>query len=261
MAAQRIDYPVSPSQVMAMRCVSVPVLSKMSVIFTLCVLIAVTPIDAVISPTDESRQEEKERYHAELEYHKFAIENPPEEDSPLLLTPIHDYSRPLFTPHLQRTTTTIPPQLVPDPTIAPGRIEDPSSDEWRIMVTNDFYIPAKWVLAALACCLSIPAIIAWILPLVSTCARAIANFVFTVLDIATWCVVIVLVLRGPTQHFFGTRVPLAAYCYAETGAAILVFPVISFLCAFLMFLMFEVFLHRTYISKQARSLIASARSL
>ena len=112
----------------------------------------------------------------------------------------------------------------------------------------------------MAFCFSIPAIVSWGLPLISQCARKIANYVCSIIAIFVWFIVLVLFLRGPAKHMITTRVPAALAHYADASASILVIPFLSFLSAFVMFLMFELFLHRSLISKQVNRLTTLART-
>ena len=163
----------------------------------------------------------------------------------------------------ETATTTTTPQM-PSTTPAPPTLNsqaDPSADGWSFPLSDEFSLVSQWGLIILACCLSIPAVIAWVLPKFSACARSIANYLFTILASIAWLCVVVTYLREPTTQLLTRKVPKALHQYADTTADILALPLMSILLAVSLFLMFELFWYRSLIFAQVTRLFSSVREL
>ena len=174
-------YPMSEQRATVIRCSSIPILARISSIFTICLLMAITPLDAYGSaPTPDDRKMDangfpigynEERSKLEWHFAHFAGENP--DPARRHLSPSQYTSRvddmlegkplPKWTTSTTTTATTTTKSQMPSTTPASPTLNsqaDPSADGWSFPLSDEFSLVSQWGLIILACCLSIPAVIA-----------------------------------------------------------------------------------------------------
>ena len=113
----------------------------------------------------------------------------------------------------------------------------------------------------LAAYLSIPAIVVWVMPYISTYTDKITIYVLTAWAILTWFTMLILVLRGPGKNIITSCVPAAPQHYADAGTSVLVIYVLSFMFVALIVLITEIFIHYTFLASQVQALIPRSHDI
>ena len=251
--------PFASSRIAIIRCTSVRFLVRTPVLFTICGLILMRSEAGIEdfphfapNPDFNTYRLGGDQQEIELDWHRQLLENPRRRPDQYVPTSGKGRSATSTSATTRTMTTTKRASVVPPTSSKPK--------DWTFMFHDEFNLSARWAFAVLALCFSIPAIWSWGLPLISKYARKIVSYVCSVLAICVWLIVLVLFLRGPAKSMITSRVPSALSHYADASASILVIPFLSFLSAFVMFLMFELFLHRVLISKQVNRLFTHART-